>query len=460
MNNDQGARIGEVESSFHDVWKGRFTFILASVGAALGLGNIWRFPYLAGENGGSAFVLLYIFFVVAICLPIIIAEISLGRRGRHGPIQTMRELTRLDRCSRHWTMIAALGVFAAVLILSYYTVISGWVLAYLVDSVLGEFQGMDLEGAKQHYQELTGSPWRLIFWNTVVMLICARIIGIGIIRGIERYTTFMMPGLFLILLAILGYSLVHGDMKAGLEYLFQFDASKINAEVASKAMGQAFYSTGLGMSLFLAYGAYMQRHQSIPKASAAVAFFDTGIALLMGIALFPIVFAVGLSPDTGPGLMFQTLVVAFAEMPGGWLIGSLFFLLAFLAALTSAFALLEPVVVTLVDRGLSRPVSTLLVAGFAWILGIGTVLSFNIFADYTLWDLNFFELIDTFTAQLVVPLCAILISLYVGWHVKREVMLQQLEIGDSVLFESWYWLLRLPVPLAVLWVTLSGLGLI
>ena len=455
------------DTSIHGLWTRRSAFVFAAIGSAVGLGNIWKFPYMTGEHGGAAFVLVYLACVAFIGLPIMMAEIVLGRRGRHSPVQTMRQLAAADGHSANWQAIGWLGMLAGVMILSFYLVIAGWTAAYFVDSLLGTFQSMTSAETQAHFEQLVGSPWRLVFWHTVMAALTGWVIMRGVNRGIEQATSILMPSLFVLMFLLVGYAALYGEFARGLHYLFDFDFAKINAEVALMAMGQAFFSLSIGMGAIMVYGAYLPREYSIPTAAALVVSADALAAMLMGVALFPIVFASGMQPDSGPGLVFQTLVVAFEQMPGGLLIGVLFFALTLIAAWTSAISLLEPTVSWLVDScGMRRRAATAASIAVVWTVGLGTVVSFNIGSDWTLFGKTFFGWMDHLTSNVMLPLGGILIALYAGWKVSRATLAAQLDVapdggsGRGLLFHGWLWLVRVVVPLAVALVMLHGLGIL
>ena len=447
------------DSSQHGLWSKRTAFMFAAIGSAVGLGNIWKFPYMVGEYGGSAFVLIYLVCLIAIGLPVMMAEITLGQRGRHSPVQTMRRLAQEDGNSPAWQIIGWMGMLAGVMILSFYVVVAGWTVAYLVDSAQGAFDGFDAASAEAHFQALVESPQHLILWHTLMTVLTAWVVMRGVNRGIEATTTILMPSLFAMLLLLVGYAALYGDFLRGLEYLFVFDFEQITPEVMLRAVGQAFFSLSIGMGAIMVYGAYLPRKYSIPEAATVVVGADMTVALLMGVALFPIVFSSGLEPGSGPGLIFQTLVLAFDQMPGGWLIGTLFFALTMIAAWTSAISLLEPIVSWMVDsRGMRRFPATVLCAAIVWLVGLGTVFSFNIGGDWKFYDRTFFDWLDFLTSNIMLPLGGILISLYAGWMVRREVMQKQMGIRHDGLFHGWLWLARVLVPLSISLVLLHGLG--
>ena len=447
------------EESQHGLWSKRTAFMFAAIGSAVGLGNIWKFPYMTGENGGAVFVLVYLACVIFIGFPIMMAEIVLGRRGRHSPVQTMRHLAKQDNRSTNWQVIGWLGMLAGVMILSFYVVISGWTAAYLMDSIFNTFDGFDQPAASGHFDRLVSSPWRLLAWHTLMVVLVAWVILRGVNRGIEQATTILIPSLFALLLLLVGYALLYGDFAAGINYLFAFDFEQVSPEVVLKAMGQTFFSLSIGMGAIMVYGAYLPRQFSIPEAAGVVVAADALVALLMGVALFPIVFASGMEPSAGPGLIFETLVVAFGNMPGGWLVGVLFFALTLIAAWTSAISLLEPAVSWLVDsRGLRRRTATVVSSALVWVVGLGTVMSFNVGSGWTAYGRNFFEWMDYITSNVMLPVGGILIAIYAGWMVNRSTLQEQSDLGDGWLFNSWLWLVRVIVPLSVFLILLNGFG--
>ena len=389
------------------------------------------------------------------------SEIVLGRRGRHSPAQTMRLLAKEDKRSPNWQVIGWFGMLAGVMILSFYVVIAGWTAAYLWESFFDSFRGITQVQAEVMFNDLIGNPWRLLGWHTVMVLLVGWIIMRGVNKGIEQATTVLIPSLFVILLLLLSYAALYGEFAQGLNYLFAFDATRVSPEVVLKAMGQAFFSLSIGMGAIMVYGAYLPRKFSIPQAASVVVAADALVAILMGVALFPIVFASGLEPGAGPGLMFQTLVIAFGQMPGGWLMGILFFALTLIAAWTSAISLLEPTVSWLVDsRGMRRKQATWSCAALIWVLGLGTVVSFNVASDWTLLGRTFFDWMDYVTSNFMLPIGGILISIYIGWMVSRQTLLEKSDLSEGVLFGSWLWLVRVFVPLAIFLVLLHGVGLI
>jgi len=443
----------------HNQWSSRLAFVLAASGSAIGLGNIWKFPYLAGENGGGAFVAVYLLCVVAIGIPIMIAETMLGRRGRQSPINTMLTLADEAKASPAWHYAGWLGVLSGFLILSYYSVIAGWSMVYIFKMSSGYLIHVSAENASRVFNDLKGSPEIQFIWHTVFMAATMAIVSRGVSGGLERATRFMMPGLFVMLVLLDGYAMNSDGFGQGISFLFKPDFSRITGESVLVAMGQAFFSLGLGMGSIMIYGSYLPDHVSISRSTVFVASADTLVALLAGAAIFPIVFANHLEPTMGPGLIFQTLPIAFGQMPGGSLFGLIFFVLVFFAAITSAIALIEPAVAWLSEnRAMSRGTACLWSGLSCWLLGLGTVFSFNLWSENTWFGKSFFELIDFLTANIMLPVGGILVALFAGWVMKREATETELEMGAA--YRYWQFAIRYVSPLAVALVTLSAIGVI
>ncbi|MDT8383182.1 MAG: sodium-dependent transporter [Gammaproteobacteria bacterium] len=448
--------------SIHGQWSNRWIFILAATGSAVGLGNIWKFPYIAGENGGGAFVLVYLLCIAAIGIPIMMSEVLLGRRGRRSPINTMRELAREEGRSPAWSLLGWSGVLAGFLILSYYSVIAGWALAYVLNSASGIFTGAPAEEITAVFSELVSNPGELIFWHSLFMLMTMLVVARGVKKGLEVAIRFLMPALFVLLLIMVGYAISSGEFTRGLDFLFTPNFGKLTAEGVLIAMGHAFFTLSLGMGAIMIYGSYMPHNASIAKTSIIVALADTVVALLAGMAIFPIVFANGLEPGAGPGLIFQTLPIAFGHMPGGGFFGTVFFVLLVFAAWSSAISLIEPAVAWLVEnRGWTR-VKASVVSGLAtWLVGLGTVLSFNRWAELTLWGKTFFDLLDFLTSNIMLPLGGLFIAVFTAWVMKSKSTADELALAAKSLgYILWRILVRFVTPIAVTIVFLNAIGVV
>lgn len=443
-----------------DHWSGRWAFVLAATGSAVGLGNIWKFPYMAGEGGGGAFVLIYLACVAAIGLPLMAAEIMLGRRAQRNPVDAMAVLAREAGAAPWWRGVGAMGIVAGILILSFYSVVAGWMLEYLVQSARGGFSRLDAGAAQARFDALLADPPRLLFWHTVFMLMTAVVVGGGVAHGIERANRLLMPCLFLLLLILVGYGVAWGEAGRAVHFMFRADFARITPEVMLAAMGQAFFSLSLGMGSMMVYGSYLERNVSIPRAGAMVAAMDTAVALLAGLAIFSIVFAHGLAPAAGPGLVLQTLPIAFGGMPGGALIGPLFFLLLTFAAWSSSIALLEPLVAWVTENTrLRRAWASLVLAAGIWLLGVAVLLSFNEWRSVRLLGLGIFDLLDHLATNILLPLGGLLIAVFAAWVMKTGHTRAELGVGDG-LYTAWRFLLRYVSPIAILLVFLNVSGLL
>lgn len=445
------------ERLIHGQWSSRWAFILAASGSAIGLGNIWKFPYLVGENGGGAFVLVYLLCVIAIGVPIMMAETLLGRKGRHSPVNSMLKLALEAGGGRYWAYVGGLGVLAGFLILSYYSVIAGWAMAYIFKMGSGSMNLVDAEKAKTIFTDLYSSSELQFIWHSLFMIATMVIVSRGIHKGLETATRYLMPALLLMMLALDVYALGSEGAGQGLAFLLKPDFSRLSGDSLMIALGQAFFSLGLGMGAIMMYGSYLPAGVSITRSSLIVAGADTLIALLAGVAIFPIVFSYALSPAMGPGLIFETLPIAFGKMPGGHLFGMLFFILVFFAAITSAIALIEPTVAWLHEnRGMNRETASLWSGLACWGVGLGTIHSFSDSAHWSYAGKNWFEWLDFLTADLMLPVCGILIAVFAGWILKPSVTEQELQLGHR--YRLWRTAIRYIAPLAVGLILLRGVG--
>ena len=438
--------MSEEKKSIHGTWSSRWTFILAATGSAVGLGNIWKFPYMAGDNGGGAFVLVYLACICIIGLPIMLGEIMIGRRGRSSPANSMKSLAAEANTTSAWTLLGATGALAGLLILSFYSVAAGWAMSYIFNG----FQNITAESSSSSFNNLLSSPSSLIFWHSLFITITVFIVARGILKGLEKWINTLMPMLFLIILLLCIYAMQTGAFLEGLRYLFMPDFSKINPQVMLEALGQAFFTLSLGMGAIMAYGAYMPANQNIGKTAVSVAALDTGVALLAGIVIFPIVFANGLAPSEGPGLVFVTLPIAFSAMPFGILFGTLFFVLLSIAALSSSISLIEPGVAWLIESlKIKRITATVLLGFTAWFIGLFSALSFNLLSEFTILGKNFFDATDFLTNQIMLPLGGIFIAIFVGWIMKKEDVLDELGFQENFIFKAWYFSVRFVAPTLV-----------
>ncbi len=452
-------------TSVHQTWSSRGAFLLACAGAAVGLGNVWRFPFITGQNGGAAFVIVYLAFVFLIGVPIIMAELALGRIGQLSPIGTIRKIAREHNASPVWLAIGLMSLAVPFVGFTYYSVVAGWSVRYAVGALLGAFANVGAEQSQALFQDLVGSPGLNLMLQGLVIMATAVVVGGGLQQGIERVTKVMMPSLLGILVLMIVYNLFAADVGAAFAFLFEPDFSRLTGTSIMLALGQAFFSVGVGVGFMLTYGAYLPADVSVPKAAFLIALLDTGVALLAGLAIFPIVFASGLSPSEGPGLVFITMPVAFGGMPLENVLGILFFLLLFMAAFTSTLGMLEPIVSYMEERWKNSRLVLAAGAGLViWIVGIFPALSDNVLAGVKplgfiggLSEKSVFEIFDFFTASVMIPINGLLIALFAGWAVRSNALRDELGLPDGVPFLVWSFLIRYVAPFAVLVITVSGL---
>jgi NSS family neurotransmitter:Na+ symporter len=448
-----------VTTSVHGMWSNRLAFILAATGSAVGLGNVWRFPYTVGENGGGAFVLVYLLCVAAIGVPVMMAEVMLGRRGRQSPINTMRSLAQREGRHPAWQLLGWLGILAGFMILSFYSVVAGWTLAYVFRAAGGAFNGQNAEVVSGTFNDFVADPERLLAWHTIFMVMCVLVVARGVASGLERAVRLLMPMLFVLLLAMVGYAMTTGSFLEGLKYLFEPDFAKLGADGVLGAMGQAFFSLSLGMGAIMIYGSYLPSQASISHNVVIIAAMDTLVAVVSGLAIFPIVFANGLEPQLGAGMVFKVLPIAFGQMAGGQLFGTVFFVLLVFAGWTSAISLLEPVVAWLVENlSLGRVRASVVAGTLAWLLGILSLLSLNRWSGITLFGKGFMELFEYVSANLMLPLGGLLIAIFAGWVLSAEASRDEFSMRDPS-YRIWRFLIRYIAPVAVGIILLSAAGI-
>ena len=431
----------------HGKWSGKWTFILAATGSAVGLGNIWGFPYMAGTNGGGAFVLIYLACILIIGLPIMMAEIVIGRRASSSPVNSMKSAALDSNRSSNWQIIGWGGLIAGILILSFYSVLAGICINYIFISALPDLQ----LSSEEQFSITTSSASNLLIWHTIFIFITAGVIASGIKNGIGRFVRVLMPLLGLILILMVLNAVINGDFLKGLLFLFSPDFSQVNPQTFLSAMGQAFFSLSLGMGAIMTYGAYMSDDQKILNTSITVGGLDTLVALMAGLAIFPIIFASGLEVNSGGvGLVFITLSQTFETMFLGQIFGPLFFILLVIASLSSSISLLEPSVAYFSEKNILSRKNAAFIFGFsAWFLGIGSVLSFNVLSDfYLLGNRTILDSIVFIGNNLLLPLGGLFVAVFVGWFMKKELIQEQLQLSDGIL-NTWYLFIRFVAPIAV-----------
>ena len=454
----------QVSSSPHENWSSRIGFLMASIGSAVGLGNIWKFPYTLGSAGGSAFVLVYLIAIFVVAMPIMMGEMVIGRRGRMSAPNTMRKLAADAGASRAWQGLGWLGLIAVFLVFSFFSVVAGWSMAYVIKTVSGQFSGVSPAEAGAIFDAFLHQPAQTTFWHLAFMLVTVAIVARGINSGIEKAMNVLMPGLFVMLVGLVIYALTTGATGEAVRYLFVPDFALLTPAVVLAAVGQAFFSVNVGVGVVLTYSAYLPAHVNLPQAAVIISIGDTVVALLAGLAIFPIVFATGLDPNGGPGLIFVTLSAAFGNMPGGAFFGSLFFLFIFVAALTSSIAMLEIMVSRAEESGRwSRPKSALLLSLAVFLFGLLTIGSFSWWDNVVvlqgvplIGDRSIFDFIADLVTNFMVPAGGMLFALFAGWRISTEVARAELGLGDFG-FRIWRFLVRFVAPLALAAVFVSQL---
>lgn len=445
-------------------WSSNYVFLLASIGSTVGLSNIWKFTYLAGENGGGAFVLVYVLVLAVLGIPILAAEMVIGKRGGKSMVGTLHVLHLKDGLASQWKWFGWVAMITVFLILSFYCVVAGWTLDYTVTSLTGQLAALTKESANGFYEDLLANPWRMMLGQGVFVLATTWIVAQGIQDGLERSIGWMMPTLFVILLGLVVYAMIFGEFATALRFLFQPNFSKITPQVFLAAFGQAFFSLGIGVGVMLTYGAYMPPGTNVLRSAAIIAFSDGFASMLAGLAIFPIVFQYGLSPAEGPGLIFKTLPISFSEIPGGGFIGSFFFLLLFFAGLTSSISLLESIISHLEETlPFSRARITWVAGALLWVVGLATVFSFNHWKSFyplgfvaPLKDKTIFEVIDYFGSNLLMPAGGILMAVMAGWLLPTQSVQADLRIAAGQ-FQIWRLIVRWLAPLAVAWLLIYNL---
>lgn len=442
-------------------WRNRWTFMLATAGSAIGLGNIWKLPYMIGVNGGSAFVLVFIACILIVGIPLMMTEILLGRRAQKNPFNGIEALAIEAKASPYWKLLGGMGMLTGLLILSFYSVIGGWVLYFITEAIKGSFVDIKAAESTANFNDLLASPLTLLFWHTVFMCLTMGVVARGVNSGLEKANNILIPALFFILLILLGYSMSVGDMQAAYHFMFSLDFSKITPVAVLSALGHAFFSLSLGMGSVMVYGSYLQRHVSIARTTIYIALADTMLGLLVGLAIYALVFANNLAPNAGPGLIFQTLPIAFGHMPWGSLIATLFFMLVAFAAWTSAISLVEPSVAWIVENTkISRKVSAVALGLAVWLLGITVVLSFNDWQHVKIvFGLNIFETLDKLTSTILLPLGGLLMALFAGYFMKRDHVQDELNL-DNRGFKLWRITNNYISPIAIIAVFLYLFGLV
>ncbi len=443
-----------------DSFGSRFGALVAMAGSAVGLGNLWRFPYLVGENGGAAFIIVYIILSFMICLPIFISEFMIGRRSQKNAYSAFYDLSD----GSAWRFVGLFSVLIPLVVVSYYSVIGGWSVDYIFKAFTFSFSGGETQNAvNTMFADLVSNPWMPLVCHTIFLLATVIVVVFGIKGGIEQFSKIMMPLLFLIVISIAIYVVTLPGAGAGLEYLFKPDFSKITPQACASALGQAFFSLSIGMGCIITYGSYVSKKDNIMSQSIYTAVFDLAFALCAGIAIMPAVFAFGINPQSGPGLVFETLPYVFSQMPAGGIIAIFFFVALFAAAITSSISMVEVCVAYLIEeKGMSRKVSCALVFAVAWVLGAICSLSFGPLSDIKIFDRTIFDFFDNLSSNILMTLGSLMTVLFVGWRLKKTDIYDEFTNGGTLstnarIFGVLWFLIRYICPLAIIAIFLSGI---
>lgn len=429
-------------------WSGKLAFILAASGSAIGLGNIWKFPYITGVNGGGAFVLIYLVCIALVGIPIMIAELYIGQAAQRNVVCAFESL---DKEKTGWRLPGVLGLISAFLILSFYSVVGGWVLNYEFETITGSLLHQDEGVIKGTLDALLGHPWIQLFWHTIFMVLTVGIVIGGVKNGLERWNKILMPLLLILLCGLLVYVLTLDGFSKAVNFLFSMDVSKLTSGGILEAVGHSFFTLSLGMGAILTYGSYLEKNEDLQRITLVVAVMDTVIALIAGLVIFSIVFSFDLEPAAGPGLIFSTLPVLFSKMPGGYFLSLTFFLLIAFAAFTSAVSILEVVTAYWEEKHKVCRKKTAVICGSAvWVVGLLSVFSYNLLADVKVFGLAFFDLFDVMTSNYFLPIGGMLISLFFGWKLGPTVCEKVLGTSKSIRFYLLLWSTRVVAPIAVL----------
>ena len=437
-------------------WGSYGAFILAAIGSSVGLGNIWKFPYELGAHGGGTFLLVYVPCVLLVAFPLIMAELMIGRMGQSNPVQGIRKIVARERLSGLWQSIGWLGMLTSFLIFSYYSVVASWILFYIMKSLSGAFVNMPAEIVQHSFGALLRNTDQLLIWHTVFVLMVVVVLSKDVRHGLERAVRLLMPLFLTFLVGLCIYASKVGDFDRALEFIFTYDVNAINAEMIVSALTQALFSLSIGIGILIMYGSYLSESRPLFTGAASIMVFDTAIALIMALMIFSIVFAFDMSPDSGPGLIFETLPVAFAQIENsGELWSASFFIFLLVAALTSGFALLEPFIAWLVDRfSWPRRIAAWFAGGLAWLSGAVSVYSFSdlrfSFFYFGEERLNgYFDFLNILTTHILMPFTALLISLFAGWRLSRTESKEALNVGLQIAYKVWRFCTKVVAPLII-----------
>ena len=452
--------MGKFDFTKRDSFGSKFGVIAATAGSAVGLGNIWRFPYIAGENGGGAFIIVYLLFILAIGIPVMLSEFTIGRSAQRNVFGAFKKLAP----KTYWYLLGLLGVIAAFIILSFYSTVASWTLEYIYKSMIDAFSGKSPDQLTLLFEGFKASTFRPVLWQLVFMFLTAWIVIAGIKRGIEKYAKLLMPLLVVLIIVMDIRAITLPGAGEGLAFLLSPDFSKLNTNSVLEALGQAFFSLSIGMGTLITYGSYINKNENLTNTAISVSAADTLIAVLAGVAIFPAVFAFGIEPNAGPDLIFRTLPNIFMQLPGGYYFALLFFILLIVAALTSSISVLEVVVAYFSEElGISRKPATIIAAVSITALGVFSTMSWGMLKDATLFDQNIFGLLDFTASSVLLPLGGLLIVIFLGWYLGKPVARNEISNQGQIkarLLPLFMWIIKYLAPVAIALVFLNGIGLL
>lgn len=440
-------------------WASKLGFILSAAGSAIGLGAIWKFPYITGQNGGGAFLALFIIFTVLLGLPLLLAEFTIGRSGGGDALSAFKKLAPRTP----WYGIGILGMITCFILLSFYSVIGGWIIIYLYKVVTGELSSIQTAGYDQLFETTIANTPLSLGVQFIFILITILVVSKGIQNGIERMSKIMMPALAILFLILVARSVTLPNAMEGIQFLFQPDFNKVTSHTVLEAMGQSFFTLSLGVSVMITYSTYLSKKESLPKSAISILLMNIAVVLLAGLAIFPAVFAFDMEPDAGPVLLFHVLPSIFSQLPYGMLFFFLFLIVFLFAALTSGFSMLE-IIVAIISKGdkAKRKKWAWLIGLAIFVFGIPSALSYGVLADFKIFNRTFFDLADYTVSNVLMPIGALLIAIFVSWIMKKSTVFEELQEGSHIkkgLLQSWYLLLRYIVPVFIILVTLDVLGI-
>lgn len=442
-----------------DSFSSRFAVLVALIGSAVGLGNLWRFPYLVGTNGGAAFIIIYLFFVFVLCTPIVFSEFIMGRRTQTNTFGAFKKLAPGTK----WNWVGLVAVISALCVLAFYSVVGGWTIDYLIKSLTFKFTTSDQAQLTNMFSDSVSSVWQPIIYLAIFLIITCVVVVKGIKDGIEKFSKLVMPVLFVLVVAIAVNSLLLPGSHKGVEFLFKPDFSKVTPNTVLNALGQAFFSLSIGCGTIMTYASYVSKKENISVTASLTSLFDTLFALIAGLAIMPAVFAYGISPSEGPGLVFVTLPHIFAQMPGGSIIAIAFFIILFIAAITSSISLLEvPVAYFKEEFNMSRGKSVTICFFFLFALGTLSSLSQGILADFKIFGLNFFDLFDFMSANVFMTGGGLLLVIFVGWKLKKSDFMDEMSNGGTLSIKRWllntiYFIVKYVAPVVIITIMIANL---